>query len=140
MIACRSPGSILMSWPNGYGALLLSAGWLKWTLTSGCLFVTTLNGMPNGVPPGLGPKSGCRFRLDACMLRIQAALCLFTGSREMSVFHTLSDGNIGHSGAPGTVVEGEAGAGLDAGAAGAAAVAAGTVSAVGELLRDAVPQ
>src|SRR5262249_60079827 len=79
-------------------------------------------------------------RLDACMLRIQAALCLFTGSREMSVFHTLSDGNIGQSGAPGTVVEGEAGAGLDAGAAGAAAVAAGAVSAAGVLLRDAVPQ
>ncbi len=29
MIACRSPGSILMSEPNGYGALLLSDGWLK---------------------------------------------------------------------------------------------------------------
>src|SRR5262249_15299809 len=105
----------------------------------GCSFVTRLNGLTNGVPPGLGPKSGCRFRLDACMPRIQAALCLFTGSREMSVFHTLSVGNIGQSGAPGTVVEGETGAGLDAGAAGAA-VAAGAVSATGELLRDAVPQ
>jgi hypothetical protein len=64
------------------------------------------------------------------MLRIQAALCLFTGSWEMSVFHTLSDGNIGQFGAPGTVVDGETGAGLDAGA----------VSATGVLLRDAVPQ
>ena len=70
------------------------------------------------------------------MLRIQAALCLFTGSWEMSVFHTLSDGNIGQFGAPGTVVDGETGAGLDAGAAGAA----GAVSATGVLLRDAVPQ
>src|SRR4029079_5124588 len=109
-----------------YGALLLSDGWLKWTLISACLLVTTLNGMPNGVPPGLGPKSGCRFRLDACMLRIQAALCLFTGSWEMSVFHTLSDGNIGQFGAPGTVVDGE--------------TWAGAVSATGVLLRDAVPQ
>jgi hypothetical protein len=73
------------------------------------------------------------------MLRIQAALCLFTGSWEMSVFHTLSDGNIGQFGAPGTVVDGETGAGLDAGAA-AAAGAAGAVSATGVLLRDAVPQ
>src|SRR5262249_49101518 len=114
MIACRSPGSILMSGPNGYVALLLSDGWLKWTLISVCLFVTTLNGMPNGVPPGLGPKSGCRFRLDACMLRIQAALCLFTGSREISVFHTLSDGNIGQAGGPGTGGGGGTGARLDA--------------------------
>jgi len=73
------------------------------------------------------------------MLRIQAALCLFTGSWEMSVFHTLSDGNIGQFGAPGTVVDGETGAGLDAGAAAAAGVA-GAVSATGVLLRDAVPQ
>jgi hypothetical protein len=70
------------------------------------------------------------------MLRIQAALCLFTGSREMSVFHTLSGGNIGQSGAPGTVVDGETGAGLAAAAAGAT----GAVSAAGVLLRDAVPQ
>jgi hypothetical protein len=55
------------------------------------------------------------------------------------VFHTLSDGNIGQFGAPGTVVDGETGAGLDAGAA-AAAGAAGAVSATGVLLRDAVPQ
>jgi hypothetical protein len=71
------------------------------------------------------------------MLRIQAALCLFTGSWEMSVFHTLSDGNIGQFGAPGTVVDGETGAGL---AAAGAAGAAGAVSAAGVLLRDAVPQ
>jgi hypothetical protein len=71
------------------------------------------------------------------MLRIQAALCLFTGSWEMSVFHTLSDGNIGQFGAPGTVVDGETGAGL---AAAGAAGAAGAVSATGVLLRDAVPQ
>jgi hypothetical protein len=36
------------------------------------------------------------------MLRIHAALCEFTGSREMSVFHTLPAGNIGQFGAPGT--------------------------------------
>jgi hypothetical protein len=65
------------------------------------------------------------------MLRIQVALCLFTGSWEMSVFHTLSDGNIGQFGAPGTVVDGDAGAGLPA---------AGAVSATGVLLREAVPQ
>jgi len=70
------------------------------------------------------------------MLRIQAALCLFTGSREMSVFHTLSDGNIGQFGAPGTVVDGDAGAGFPA----AGAVPAWVVSATGVLLRDAVPQ
>jgi len=38
------------------------------------------------------------------MLRIQAALWAFTGSWEMSVFHTLLAGNIGQFGAPGTVV------------------------------------
>jgi len=38
------------------------------------------------------------------MLRIQAALCAFTGSLEMSVFQMLLAGNIGQFGAPGTVV------------------------------------
>ena len=38
------------------------------------------------------------------MLRIQAALFASTGSLEMLVFHTLSAGNIGQLGAPGTVV------------------------------------
>ena len=38
------------------------------------------------------------------MLASQGALCLFTGSLEMLVFHTLSAGNIGHLGAPGTGV------------------------------------
>jgi hypothetical protein len=38
------------------------------------------------------------------MLCIQAALYGFTGSSEMLVFHTLSAGNIGQLGAPGTVV------------------------------------
>jgi uracil-DNA glycosylase len=38
------------------------------------------------------------------MLASQAALCLLTGSLEMLVFHTLSAGNIGHFGAPGTMV------------------------------------
>ena len=36
------------------------------------------------------------------MLAIQVALCLLTGSLEMSVFQTLSAGNIWHFGAPGT--------------------------------------
>jgi hypothetical protein len=38
------------------------------------------------------------------MLRIHAALCESTGSLEILVFHTLSAGNIGQFGAPGTVV------------------------------------
>jgi uracil-DNA glycosylase len=38
------------------------------------------------------------------MLFIQAALCESTGSLEILVFHTLSAGNIGQFGAPGTVV------------------------------------
>jgi len=38
------------------------------------------------------------------MLAIQAALRGLTGSLEMSVFQTLSAGNIGQPGAPGTVV------------------------------------
>src|SRR5262252_5894287 len=38
------------------------------------------------------------------MLCIQAALCEFTGSSATLVFHTLSAGNIGQLGAPGTVV------------------------------------
>jgi len=42
------------------------------------------------------------------MLRSQAALRELTGSREMSVFHTLFAGNIGQRGAPGTVVPGMA--------------------------------
>src|SRR5580700_3772017 len=43
------------------------------------------------------------------MLRIQAALWAFTGSREMSVFQMLLAGNIGQFGAPGTVVPPPAG-------------------------------
>ncbi|HEY7323337.1 MAG TPA: hypothetical protein VH520_00820 [Streptosporangiaceae bacterium] len=38
------------------------------------------------------------------MLAIQDALCESTGSPEMLVFQTLSAGNIGQPGAPGTVV------------------------------------
>src|ERR1700722_13964764 len=38
------------------------------------------------------------------MLASQAALCGSTGSREMSVFHTLLAGNSGQLAAPGTVV------------------------------------
>jgi hypothetical protein len=38
------------------------------------------------------------------MLCIQAALWESTGSLEIVVFHTLSAGNIGQPGAPGTVV------------------------------------
>jgi hypothetical protein len=38
------------------------------------------------------------------MLASQAALCELTGSREMSVFQTLSAGNIGQRAAPGTLV------------------------------------
>ena len=38
------------------------------------------------------------------MLASHAALCLLTGSLAMLVFHTLSAGNIGHFGAPGTGV------------------------------------
>jgi len=45
------------------------------------------------------------------MLRSHAALREFTGSREMSVFHTLLAGNIGQPAAPGTVVAGRAAAG-----------------------------
>jgi hypothetical protein len=43
-------------------------------LTSGWAFVTTLKGMPNGYPPWLGPKSGCRKVLAEFMLFSQAAL------------------------------------------------------------------
>src|SRR6266581_3746954 len=74
-----------------------------------------LNGMPNGNPPGFGPKSGCRLVLAESMLRSQAALCESTGSREMSVFHTLLAGNIGQPGAPGTVVPPVAGAAVRGG-------------------------
>src|SRR3984957_20449638 len=42
------------------------------------------------------------------MLRIHAALCLFTGSLETLVFHTLLAGNIGQLPAPGTTVPGPA--------------------------------
>ena len=38
------------------------------------------------------------------MLANQAALWAFTGRLEMSVFQTLSPGNMGHPGAPGTGV------------------------------------
>ena len=64
------------------------------------------------------------------MLRSQAALRGFTGSFEMSVFQTLSAGNIGQPGAPRTVVPAPAAvvAGLDW---------AGWVAATGEM---AVPQ
>src|SRR5258708_1228230 len=51
----------------------------------------------------MGPKSGCRNVVAESMLASHAALCLFTGSFEMLVFHTLSAGNIGQLGAPGTV-------------------------------------
>src|SRR5580700_2695116 len=60
--------------------------------------------MPKGNPPVFGPKSGCRSRLAESMLRIQAALWALTGNWEMSVFQTLSAGNIGQFGAPGTTV------------------------------------
>jgi hypothetical protein len=74
------------------------------------------------------------------MLRIQAALCVFTGSWEMSVFHTLSDGNIGQFGAPGTVVDGETGAWLPAAGAGPAGdgLAAGAGLAVSGLAVAAI--
>ena len=42
------------------------------------------------------------------MLAIQAALCGSTGRAEMLVFHTLSEGNIGQSGAPGSGVPAQA--------------------------------
>ena len=49
-----------------------------------------------------GPKSGCRLVVALSMLASQAALWESTGSPEMSVFHTLSAGNIGQPGAPGS--------------------------------------
>ncbi len=75
--------------------------------TFAVLLVTIVNGMPYGYPPSFGPKSGCRYVLAESMLRIHAALCLFTGSLEMLVFHTLLAGNIGQLAAPGTVVPGD---------------------------------
>src|SRR5271156_3273081 len=42
------------------------------------------------------------------MLAIQAALCAFTGRLAIGVFQTLSAGNMGQSGAPGTGVPAEA--------------------------------
>src|SRR5438270_12190990 len=74
--------------------------------------------MPYGNPPD-GPKSGCRLVLAEAMLCIQAVLREFTGSREMSVFHTLLAGNIGQFGAPGTVVPPVAGAATRGGSRGA---------------------
>jgi hypothetical protein len=47
------------------------------------------------------------------MLASHAALCLFTGSREMFVFQTLLAGNAGQFGAPGTVVPASRMAGPD---------------------------
>jgi hypothetical protein len=66
------------------------------------------------------------------MLRIQAALREFTGSLEISVFQTLSAGNIGQRAAPGTVVPPPAGRlpdVLPAGPVLAGAVLAGSVLA-----------
>ncbi|MGZ4435963.1 MAG: hypothetical protein ACXVW7_20430, partial [Trebonia sp.] len=54
----------------------------------------------------------------------QAALRESTGNFEMSVFHTLSAGNIGQPGAPGTVVPAAAGAADATRAADAVGVAA----------------
>ena len=82
----------------------LSLAYRNLTGTRWCALVTMLYGMPYGNPPGFGPKSGCRNVLAESMPRIQAALCGFTGSLEMSVFQMLLAGNIGQFGAPGTVV------------------------------------
>jgi hypothetical protein len=89
------------------------------------------------------------------MLASHAALCELTGSWEILVFHTLSAGNIGQFGAPGTVVAvtGAAVVADVAAATGTAAVAgaaavtgapAATVVAAGDagvtLVVDAAPQ
>jgi hypothetical protein len=50
--------------------------------------------------------------VDESMLRSHCALRGFTGSLAMSVFQTLSAGNIGQLAAPGTTVAGLAVAGL----------------------------
>src|SRR5258708_10067191 len=55
-----------------------------------------LDGSPDG------PKSGWRLVVPLCIEDSQAALCGATGRPEMSVFHTLSAGNIEQLGAPGT--------------------------------------
>src|ERR1700733_4176699 len=99
--------------------------------TLGVLLVTMVNGMPYGYPPAFGPKSGGRYGLEESMLASHAALCLFTGSREMLVFHTSLAGNIGQLAAPGTVVAGDfAGAGAFVAVAVGAGVAVGAVAGV----------
>ena len=55
-----------------------------------------------------GPKSGWRFVVALSMLASHAALCGSTGRLAIGVFQTLSAGNIGQLGAPGTGVPADA--------------------------------
>src|SRR5205823_5641718 len=78
-----------MSGPNGYGPGSLSSAY--WNVTGVVVWAlfTTLNGKPYGGRP----KSGWRFVLPAFIEASHAALWLFTGRLEMSVFQMLSAGN-----------------------------------------------
>jgi hypothetical protein len=99
-----------VSAPKGYGPGSLSLAYWNETLTRGCPDGTTVYGMPYGlVGSPDGPKSGWRFVVEEFMLASHCALCASTGSDEISVFHTLSDGNIGHVPAPGTGAPARAG-------------------------------
>jgi len=61
MIACRSePPSIGVSDPKGYGPASLSSAYWNDTDTFWCDDGTTMYGMPYGIEPPEGPKSGCR--------------------------------------------------------------------------------
>src|SRR5262245_29360980 len=102
MIACLSESpSIGVSGPNGYGPGSLSSAYWNVTETFGCDDGTTMYGMPYGIEPPLGPKSGCRCFDDADIEASHAALCRFTGNFVMSARHTLFEGKTLHDGAPG---------------------------------------
>src|SRR5579864_4299507 len=78
-----------------------------------------------GCAPKDGPKSGWRRVVPAAMLDSHAVLWALTGSDEISVFHTLSLGNIGQAPAPGSGVPASAG-----GAAVETATRTGTATAM----------
>ena len=71
--------------------------------TSGCDGDTTVKGRPY-----VGPKTKWMFVVEVSMLASHAVLCELTGRFAMGVFQTLSAGNIGQLGAPGTGVPGDA--------------------------------
>ena len=111
MMAWRSPvafwpPSIGVSAPKGYGPLSLSAAYRKLTATNGCVGDDDgerdpVRG-PTGRPRTRSPDGGSSS--TATSSASHAAQCGSTGRLVIGVFQTLSAGNIGQFGAPGTVV------------------------------------